>query len=1148
VKRKKFRVPLILILLFTAAILTMPPHVYTQPIPIGQTPQPNPFESNPTANAVSGLTVTNPAFAYDGQLGTPADFSYGEADGTYEVNTFDSVPPTSFTISWVDIKVSYKAEATTASDDRYRIVYYVDPDPTPIVLQDWVNGSDLDGDTLPDAKIDPVSGAQVNRAWSNQAEPNDGAWSWTDIGNVRIVVETDQVTDNDTQRIYIYEVWLSVYSGPLPPDETALSVQPSVVSGSVGTPFFVDVYVTDVTMMWGYQFIVNFDPAFIFAIDYFSYHPFNLVQPSQINPDNVTIVRGTWFGDPIGFTGSTPVARIYFVPTLGGTVLLDLHGPFDGSELPDVNGIKIAHVDVDGAFTTINHDVAVTDVTPDQTEVNMTDIVSIDVTAENQGENTETFTVTAYANDIEIDTQTVNNLASGATDTLTFTWDTTLGVSAGVYTIKAVAETLLGEVDTADNEFTDGTVTISEDPNAPRPSFTYSYEREPGPSEGEPITFTSTSTDADGLIVSWEWDFGDPNNSTPGTSEVVTHAYSAPGTYTVILTVTDNDTKTRSTMRDVDVYRHDVAVVTVTPPSPPWVGKNATIIVEVKNEGNFTETFTVTLKHDNPDTEIGTQTVTDLASDDSKPLTFKWNTTDVAQKLREPPVEPQDFTVTAEASAHAWETDIVDNTNSTIVTLNPVHDLAVTSVTFSPIEVEMGEPVDISVNVTNLGSFSETFDVRASHEDPPASGEWKLIGRENDVSLSAGESRIMPFTWDTADVSPGIYRISAGEVKPGDWADNVTENNRRNAQDSVTVGAEHNIKVEEVTASSFKVTPGEEVIINVKVRNTGRNNETFTVTVRANGTQFDTQTVTLLSGAFNDTLTFTWGTTGASLGTYNITVEAIPVENETYIADNMKSLTVTVGIHDLAVTSVTASPTEVEVGDLVTINVTVANQGIFTEQAFNVTVYANDTEIGTQNVTLTSGTSATLTFNWTTTGVSRDVYVIKAVAANVTGENKTDNNLFVDGEVAVGVHDLAVTSVTASPTEVEVGDLVTINVTVANQGYFTETTFTVTVRYDGTEIGTRIVPDLAKGASTTLSFDWTTGDVSPNTYTIEAEASQVAGETDTTNNIGASDPVTVKAQGLPLDIFLYAAAGIAIIGVGAGISVYFLKIRKPKSK
>lgn len=60
----------------------------------------------------------------------------------------------------------------------------------------------------------------------------------------------------------------------------------------------------------------------------------------------------------------------------------------------------------------------------------------------------------------------------------------------------------------------------------------------------------SASTDVDGTIVSYGWDFG---NGTLGTGATATGTYAAPGTYTVTLTVTDDDGATGATTQQVVV-------------------------------------------------------------------------------------------------------------------------------------------------------------------------------------------------------------------------------------------------------------------------------------------------------------------------------------------------------------------------------------------------------------------------------------------------------------------------------------------------------------------------------------------------------------------------------------------------------------------
>ncbi|MEM0314321.1 MAG: PKD domain-containing protein, partial [Candidatus Bathyarchaeia archaeon] len=65
------------------------------------------------------------------------------------------------------------------------------------------------------------------------------------------------------------------------------------------------------------------------------------------------------------------------------------------------------------------------------------------------------------------------------------------------------------------------------------------------------MTFdASASQDPDGVIVAYSWDFGD---GTTGTGKIVTKAYTSAGTYTVTLTVTDDQGATASTQKTVQV-------------------------------------------------------------------------------------------------------------------------------------------------------------------------------------------------------------------------------------------------------------------------------------------------------------------------------------------------------------------------------------------------------------------------------------------------------------------------------------------------------------------------------------------------------------------------------------------------------------------
>jgi len=106
------------------------------------------------------------------------------------------------------------------------------------------------------------------------------------------------------------------------------------------------------------------------------------------------------------------------------------------------------------------HDVAVTNLTSAKTVICQGYSGNLTVTVQNQGNFTETFNVTVYANTTAIETQTVNSMPNGTSTILTFTWNTS-GFAKGKYTISAYAWPVPGETDTSDNNFTGGWVRVS---------------------------------------------------------------------------------------------------------------------------------------------------------------------------------------------------------------------------------------------------------------------------------------------------------------------------------------------------------------------------------------------------------------------------------------------------------------------------------------------------------------------------------------------------------------------------------------------------------------------------------------------------------------------------------------------------------------
>ncbi len=160
------------------------------------------------------------------------------------------------------------------------------------------------------------------------------------------------------------------------------------------------------------------------------------------------------------------------------------------------------------------------------------------------------------------------------------------------------AGTYTAELTVTDNDGLSDThtvsITVSEPPapETPNAFFTASPTSGDGPLF---VSFNASgSSDSDGTIVSYSWDYGDGSNGTGMTSS---HTYTTAGTYTAVLTVTDNDDLT-------DEY--GVTIIVTEPSAAP------------------TAFFTLS-----PNSAAGDFTVdfdaSDSSDDDGVILTYVWN-------------------------------------------------------------------------------------------------------------------------------------------------------------------------------------------------------------------------------------------------------------------------------------------------------------------------------------------------------------------------------------------------------------------------------------------------------------------------------------------------------------------------------------------
>ena len=92
----------------------------------------------------------------------------------------------------------------------------------------------------------------------------------------------------------------------------------------------------------------------------------------------------------------------------------------------------------------------------------------------------------------------------------------------------------------------------------------------------------------------------------------------------------------------------------------------------------------------------------------------------------------------------------------------PVHDVAVTNIQ-SPSYVMHGTTASVSVTVVNEGTFDEPFMVKLTD----TTNNYFEIGSQS-VTLTAGSSQVLAFSWDTGGASFGYHTLKAETLLSGD--------------------------------------------------------------------------------------------------------------------------------------------------------------------------------------------------------------------------------------------------------------------------------------------------------------------------------------------------------------------------------------------
>jgi hypothetical protein len=270
---------------------------------------------------------------------------------------------------------------------------------------------------------------------------------------------------------------------------------------------------------------------------------------------------------------------------------------------------------------------------------------------------------------------------------------------------------------------------------------------------GQSKTFTATVTGGTSpYIYHWYLD----GSSVGSNSTAYIYSPTVPGSRTVYCNVTDSATT------PVSVQSNPVLMTINTDPSVTVSPTNATIYLDESR--NFVSSV----------------------SGGTSPYTYQWY-------LNNNPVPGAtsfswNFTPSSEGfyAIYVNVTDNVDystKSNTTWVTVNAAHDVAVINVTSSKTIVGQGFSANLTITVMNLGEYTETFKVTAYADATP-------IASQN-ITLTNGNSATIILTWNTTSFAYGNYTISAyAWPVPGEI--NIANNNFTDGMVKVTIPGDIN--------------------------------------------------------------------------------------------------------------------------------------------------------------------------------------------------------------------------------------------------------------------------------------------------------------------------------------------------------------------
>lgn len=482
-------------------------------------------------------------------------------------------------------------------------------------------------------------------------------------------------------------------------------------------------------------------------------------------------------------------------------------------------------------------------------------------------------------------------------------------------------------------------------------------------------------------------------------------------------------------------------------PTEPALGNDITIIIAVKNQGDTTaESSHVTCYVD--DAIIKTEAIGYLAPGISTTILFTWTAVQ------------GEHTIKAIADAGGKITESNENNNMVTYAITTVApDLLIQSITYEPLNASKGDNVIFSITIKNQGSYRSFFTSLDFQIDGSSRGIFDV------PAIEPGETTVVRHNW-IALTDQHIFKAII------DVNNNTRESNENNNELSIVFNTLlPDLIIETIDWTPKNPSKDDIVSFNATIKNQGTGRaDSCALAYYIDDVFINTITVPVLNAGASCNTSFSWK---AELNAHEIRVmvDYYQMVIENIETNNEMRFSLLTAPPDLMVSNLTWQPEEPAAGNIMTFTVTVKNQGSGNAEPSRAVVYINNKTYQYLDYPLIpAGQEQSLEFEWT---AESGVYTIsiKADYAEKVTETKEDNNR-KSATFTVTPPDLVVTGISYLPVKPAIGDTVSFNITIKNQGKGLSSSFKAGYYLDNDMISVGMVNSLAYNESVNVFCKW----------------------------------------------------------------------------